>query len=277
MNQEFANTYENLQLTISQNIVFQGSVDDLCIENAPFIMDIFNHLELEQGYVLGLYPHGYSLGAIDSNYRNYYTMPHVHKENATKFFSPELKSTQPPKKTWLQKLHLAKCEPWKKEYYSSEVYTPDMLIPELLIDVLAKSVPSPLEHVRLNYDEEAIWEVFLLDKLKHFLPAFNHGNYIHRNLICNPSDIGELPDYVKDYIVHCCRSHDVEKLFPKVELSGERILVKCCYFNWQEGLIMWKSPYRWIDMGCGKGKVESLLFSSDCEEVLVPVKEIVRY
>ena len=41
-------------------------------------------LEIEQGYVLGLYPHGYSLGEIDSNYRNYYTMPYIHKENATK-------------------------------------------------------------------------------------------------------------------------------------------------------------------------------------------------
>jgi hypothetical protein len=75
-------------------------------------------------------------------------------------------------------LHLVKCKPWKKEYYSSEEYSPDMLIPELLIDVLAKSVPSPLEYVRLNLEEEAIWEVFLLDKLKQFLPTFNHGNYI---------------------------------------------------------------------------------------------------
>ena len=83
-------------------------------------------------------------------------MPYVHKENATKFFSPELKSTQPPKKTWLQRLHLVKCKPWKKEYYSSEEYSSDMLIPELLIDVLAKSVPSPLEYVRLNLEEEAI-------------------------------------------------------------------------------------------------------------------------
>lgn len=277
MNQEFANIYENLKLTISQNIVFEGSEDDLCIEDASFLMDSFNHLELEQGYVLGLYPHGYSLGTIESNYGNYYTMPYVHEESATKYFSPELKITQPPKKTWLQKLHLAKCEPWKKEYYSSEDYSTDMLIPELLLDVLAKSVPSPLEYVRLNLEEKAIWEVFLLDKLKHFLPTFNHGNYIRRNLICAPSDIDSLPDYVKDYIAHCCRMHDVEKIFPKIEFSNDEILVKCCYYNWQEGLIMWKSPYHWIDMGGGKGKVEGLLFSSDREDVLVPVKEIVRY
>lgn len=277
MNKEFANIYENLKQAISQNIAFEGSEDDLCIENASFIMNVFSQLEIEQGYELGLYPRGYSLGTIESNYRNFYTMPYVHKENATKFFSPELKSTQPPKKTWLQRLHLVKCKPWKKEYYSSEEYSSDMLIPELLIDVLAKSVPSPLEYVRLNLEEEAIWEVFLLDKLKHFLPTFNHGNYIRRNLICAPSDIGQLPNDVKDYIANLCRLHDVEKLFPKIEFSGDRILVTCCYFNRQEGLIMWKIPYHWIDMGGGKGKVESLLVSSDSEDVLVPVKEIVRY
>ncbi|MBR1713144.1 MAG: hypothetical protein IJ722_07050 [Alloprevotella sp.] len=277
MNQEFANIYENLNLTISQNVDYKGFADDLCIEDAHFIMNVFSQLEIEQGYVLGLYPHGYGFGTIESNYRNYYTMPYVHKENATKFFSPELKSTQPPKKTWLQKLHLAKCEPWKKEYYSNEEYSPDMLIPELLIDVLAKSVPSPLEYIRLNCEEKALWEAFLLDKLKHFLPTFNHGNYIRRNLICAPSDINQLPDYVKDYIAHCCRMHDVEKIFPKVEFSGDGILVTCCYFNWQKGLIMWKIPYHWIEMGDGKGKVESLLFSSDSEDVLVPVREIVRY
>ncbi len=277
MNKEFGNIYENLKRTISQNLVFEGSEDDLCIEDASFVMDIFNHLELEQGYVLGLYPHGYSFGTIESNYRNYYTMPYVHKENATKYFSPELKSTQPPKKTWLQRLHLTKCEPWKKEYYTTDEYSPDMLITELLIDVLAKSVPSPLEYVSLNREEEAIWEVFLLDKLKHFLPTFNHGNYIRKNLICAPSDIDRLPDYVKDYIAYCCRSHDVEKIFPKIEFSNDEILVKCCYFNQQEGLIMWKTSYRWIDMGGGTGKVESLLLSSDCKDVLVPVKEIVRY
>ncbi|MBO5888159.1 MAG: hypothetical protein J6Q60_09130 [Bacteroidaceae bacterium] len=277
MNQEFADIYESLQLTISQNIAFEGSEDDLCIEDASFIMNVLNQIEIEQGYVLGLYPHGYSLGTIESNYRNYYTMPYVHKENATKYFSPELKSTQPPKKTWLQRLHLAKCEPWEKEYFSSEEYSPDMLIPELLIDVLAKSVPSPLEYVRLNLEEEAIWEVFLLDKLKHFLPTFNHGNYIRRNLICSPSDIGQLPDYVKDYIANLCRLHDVEKIFPKIELFGDRILVTCCYFNRQKGLIMWKTSYRWIDMGEGMGKVESLLLPFGCEDVLVPVKEIVRY
>ena len=277
MNQEFADIYENLKLTISQNIDFEGSEDDLCIEDASFIMNVLSQLEIERGYVLGLYPHGYSLGTIESNYRNYYTMPYVHKENATKYFSPELKSTQPPKKTWLQRLHLAKCEPWEKEYYSSDEYSSDMLIPELLIDVLAKSVPSPLEYVRLNREEEAIWEVFLLDKLKHFLPTFNHGNYIRKNLICVPSDIDRLPNYVKDYIAYCCRSHDVEKIFPKIEFSKDEIMVKCCYFNQQEGLIMWKTSYRWIDMGGGTGKVESLLLSSGCEDVLVPVKEIIRY
>lgn len=277
MNQEFADIYENLKLTISQNIDFEGSEDDLCIEDASFIMNVLSQLEIERGYVLGLYPHGYSLGTIESNYRNYYTMPYVHKENATKYFSPELKSTQPPKKTWLQRLHLAKCEPWEKEYYSSDEYSPDMLIPELLIDALAKSVPSPLEYVRLNREEEAIWEVFLLDKLKHFLPTFNHGNYIRKNLICVPSDIDRLPNYVKDYIAYCCRSHDVEKIFPKIEFSKDEIMVKCCYFNQQEGLIMWKTSYRWIDMGGGTGKVESLLLSSGCEDVLVPVKEIIRY
>ena len=277
MNREFANIYENLKLTISQKIDFEGSEDDLCIEDASFIMNVLSQLEIERGYVLGLYPHGYSLGTIESNYRNYYTMPYVHKENATKYFSPELKSTQPPKKTWLQRLHLAKCEPWEKEYYSSEEYSPDMLIPELLIDVLAKSVPSPLEYVRLNREEEAIWEVFLLDKLKHFLPTFNHGNYIRKNLICVPSDIDRLPNYVKDYIAYCCRSHDVEKIFPKIEFSTEEIMVKCCYFNQQEGLIMWKTSYRWIDMGGGTGKVESLLLPFGCEDVLVPVKEIIRY
>jgi len=277
MNTEFANIYENLKLTISQNIAFEGSEDDLCIEDASFIMNVLNQIEIEQGYVLGLYPHGYSLGTIESNYENYYTMPYIHKKNATKYFSPELKTTQPPKKTWLQRLHLAKCEPWKKEYYSSEEYSPDMLIPELLIDVLAKSVPSPLEYVRLNREEEAIWEVFLLDKLKHFLPTFNHGNYIRKNLICVPSDIDRLPNYVKDYIAYCCRSHDVEKIFPKIEFSTEEIMVKCCYFNQQEGLIMWKTSYRWIDMGGGTGKVESLLLPFGCEDVLVPVKEIIRY
>ena len=278
MNQEFADIYENLQLTISQNIAFEGSEDDLCIEDASFIMNVLNQIEIEQGYVLGLYPHGYSLGTIESNYENYYTMPYIHKKNATKYFSPELKTTQPPKKTWLQRLHLAKCEPWKKEYYPSEEYSPDMLIPELLIDVLAKSVPSPLEYVRLNREEEAIWEVFLLDKLKHFLPTFNHGNYIRRNLICSPSDIDSLPDYVKDYIAHCCRMHDVEKIFPKIDFySDDGIIVKCCYFNWQKGLIMWKNPYNWIDMGGGTGKVESLLLPFGCEDVLVPVKEIIRY
>lgn len=152
-----------------------------------------------------------------------------------------------------------------------------MLIPELLTDVLAKSVPSPLEYVRLNREEEAIWEVFLLDKLKHFMPTFNHGNYIRRNLICSPSDIDRLPNHVKDYIVHCCRMHDVEKIFPRIEFSDDRIIVKCCYFNRQEGLIMWKSSYNWINMEGGKGKVESLLSSSDDEGVLVPVEEIVRY
>lgn len=123
MNTEFANIYENLKLTISQEIAFEGSEDDLCIEDASFIMNALSQLELEQDYVLGLYPHGYSLGTIESNYRNYYTMPYIHKKNAAKFFSPELKTTQPPKKTWLQRLHLAKCEPWKKEYYSLEAYS----------------------------------------------------------------------------------------------------------------------------------------------------------
>lgn len=277
MSQEFANIYENIQKTINRNIVFEGSEDDLCIEEASFIMDILNHLEIEPGYVLGLYPHGYSLGTIDSNYRNFYTMPYVHKKNATNFFSPELKATHPPKKTWLQKLHLAKCEPWKKEYYSSDEYSPDMLISELLIDVLAKSVPSPLEYVILNREEEAIWEIFLLDKLKHFLPTFNHANYIRRNLICAPSDISPLPDYIKDYIVYCCRTHDVEKLFPRIDFSDNNIIVTCCYFNRQEGLIMWKTSYRWIDIGNGKGKVESIPSSLDYEDILVPAKEIVRY
>ncbi|MBQ8628526.1 MAG: hypothetical protein IJ421_03525 [Prevotella sp.] len=277
MNTVFANIYENLNLTISQNIDYEGHADDLCIEDASFIMNALSQLEIEQGYVLGLYPHGYSLGEIDSNYRNYYTMPYIHKENATKYFSPELKSTQPPKKTWLQRLHLTKCEPWEKEYYTTDEYSPDMLITELLIDVLAKSVPSPLEYVSLNREEEAIWEVFLLDKLKHFLPTFNHGNYIRRNLICAPSDIDQLPDYVKDYIAHCCRMHDVEKIFPKIEFSDDSIWVTCCYFNWQKGLIMWKTSYQWTEKGDGKVKVESLLLSSDFEDVLVPVREIVRY
>lgn len=277
MNQEFANIYENLKLTISQKIAFEGSEDDLCIEDASFIMNVLSQLEIEQGYVLGLYPHGYSLGTIESNDENYYTMPYVHKENATKFFSPELKATQPPKKTWLQRLHLAKCEPWEKEYYSSDEYSPDMLIPELLIDVLAKSVPSPLEYVRLNREEKAIWEVFLLDKLKHFLPTFNHGNYIRRNLICAPSDIGQLPDYVKDHIAQYCRMHDVEKLFPKIDFSDDGIIVKCCYFNWQKGLIMWQIPYLWTDKGNGKGRVVSPSHFLENENVLVPIKEVIRY
>ncbi len=273
MNQEFANIYENLNLTIGQNIDYEGYADNLCIEDASFIMDIFNHLELEQGYVLGLYPHGYSLGTIESNYRNFYTMPYVHKENATKYFSPKLKSSFfSIVKRWLS-FNLFQG---KTEYYSSEEFSPDMLISKLLTDVLAKSVPSPLEYVKLSHEEEAIWEVFLLDKLKHFLPTFNHGNYIRRNLICDPSDIDRLPDYVKDYITHCCRTHDVEKIFPKVEFSNDNILVKCCYFNQQKGLIMWKNSYRWIDMEGGTGNVESCS-SSDCEEVLVPIKETVRY
>ena len=277
MNQEFANIYESLKLTISRDIVFERSEDDLCIEDASFIMNVLSQLEIEQGYVLGLYPHGYSLGTIESNDENYYTMPYVHKENATKFFSPELKTTQPPKKTWLQRLHLAKCEPWEKEYYSSDEYSPDMIISELLIDVLAKSVPSPLEYVRLNREEEAIWEVFLLDKLKHFLPTFNHGNYIRRNLICAPSDIGQLPDYVKDHIAQYCRMHDVEKLFPKIDFSDDGIIVKCCYFNWQKGLIMWQIPYLWTDKGNGKGRVVSPSQFSENENVLIPIKEVIRY
>lgn len=274
MNPEFANIYENLNLTIGQNIDYEGYADDLCIEDASFIMDTFKHLELEQGYVLGLYPHGYSLGTIESNYRNFYTMPYVHKRNATKTFSPKLKSSFfSIVKRWLT----FKLFQSKTEYYSSEDFSPEMLIPTLLTDVLAKSVPSPLEYVRLSREEEVVWEVFLLDKLKHFLPTFNHGNYIRRNLICDPSDIDRLPDYVKDYIANSCRMHDVEKIFPKVEFSNDEILVKCCYFNQQKGLIMWKTPYHWIDMGGRKGKVETVMLSSDCEDVLVPIKEIVKY
>lgn len=271
MENSLSNIYKSLKAAIAKNIRIHD-LEDFNVPDASFITDIFNHTKLDDGMTLGLYRHGYSLGSIESNYSNFYMNPYVHYTDASEEFVPKL---IPVRKGLLQILRLKSCNYAKKEYRSSIFYSPKMLIYNIIDDIMAESIRLPNQFATTEWNEEAIWEMFLLDNLKYFLPTFGHATYKRKDVICSEEDIEELPPVVKRFA-----ESNLSTLLPKVLLKNERrdAIIVCHYFNPWEGLIKWTIPYHSFSESYEKRiRIGKLVLPSEKKEVVVPFMSSTRY
>lgn len=240
MENKFAQVYTSLLKTIKDNYEID-ELDDYNIIDASFLLEAFPHLNFDKKKVLGVFRQMY----CDSQ-MGFYSVPYFHRATAEEEYFPEVKMLKPrrqAKETFWQKIGFSSSGKWlDAEYSVSEDYTPKKLIYETLNSQQAKSVDLPSQSITSNWNDICAWEVFLLDNLKYFLPAFGSGLYMYRELICSSERLLKLPQEVRDNILL-----SDEGLLPHFEYSNGMVRIIVHYFNKWEGLVKWTVPYCTVD------------------------------
>ena len=140
-----------------------------------------------------------------------------------------------------------------------------MLIFSILDDIQAESVPSPLTSVLAKWEDNSLWEVFLLDNLRFLLPALWHANYKRRQLVCSQSDIETLPQQIRDVI----KDYGIDTS-PYIDFRDERTAwVTCFYFNKWEGFVKWSIPYYRADERNGVVRIAKVLYPREKKEIII--------
>lgn len=228
--------YDSLKKAIKDNYEIDD-LSDFVITDASFLLDCFKHIKFDEKKVLGIFCQMY----CDSQ-MGFYSVPYVHRANATEPYYPEVKMLKPRrqvKETFLQKIGLSSSGKWlDAEYSVSEEYSPKKIIVNTLNSQQAKSVNLPSHYITGHWTEECAWEVFLLDNLKYFLPSFGSGAYMHRELICSLEDLLELPQQVQDGVL-LSDAH----LLPHFVYGQNMVKVVVHYFSKWKGLVKWTIPY----------------------------------
>ncbi len=236
----FENVYKSLLQSIKDNYEIDD-ISDYIVIDASFLLDSFCHIKLESKKCLGIFTQMYN----DSQ-MGFYSVPYVHHINAKEEYFPKYKMVKPRrqvKETFWQKLGLSSSNKWlQPEYEVSEEYTPKKLILRNLHSVQAQSVLQPSHYIQGVWTKECAWEVFLLDNLEYFLPAFGTGLYKHRKLICSTEDLMNLPSKVRNSILLSDNS-----LLPHFEYTQDMVRIVVHYFNKWEGLVRWSIPYCTVD------------------------------
>lgn len=252
-------TLQALRDTIAENIQI-NRLEDFNIIDASFVLNALSSLKLEEGKTLGIYRHGYFGGT-----RDFYSVPYVHDTDASLEFVPQKK-----KQGFFQRLFSpAENSSARVEYFSDDEYSSNMLIYDVIHEVAAKSIPLPSKHIIMPCNEQAVWEVFLLDNLEHLLPSMGHGNYNKKYFICSNEDVNQLPlDVVEDI-----KRQKVD-IMPKINIVGNNVNITCFSFNEWRGLEKWR--YTYIVSGSDKGKVKVAL-GENMRTIIIPYTSSTRY
>ena len=252
-------TLHALKDTIAENIQING-LEDFNIIDASFALNALSSIKLEEGKTLGIYRHGYLGGT-----RDFYSAPYVHDTDASLEFVPQKK-----KQGFFQRLFSpVENSSARAEYFSDDEYSSNMLIYDVIHEVAAKSIPLPSKHIIMPCNEQAVWEVFLLDNLEHLLPSMGHGNYNKKYFICSNEDVNQLPlDVVEDI-----KRQKVD-IMPKINIVGNNVNITCFSFNEWRGLEKWR--YTYIVSGSDKGKVKVAL-GENMRTIIIPYTSSTRY
>ena len=257
-----------LKDTIEENIQIKG-LEDFNIIDASFVLSALSSLKLEEGKTLGIYRHG-CLGGT----RDFHIVPYVHDSDAFLEFVPEIKQhvyCEKKEQGFFQRLFSPNrnIENRRVEYFSDDEYSSNMLIYDVVHEVAAKSIPSPSKHVIIPWNEQAVWEVFVLDNLEHLLPSMGHGNYNKKKFICSYEDIKQLPlDVVEEM-----RLQKVD-IRPKVDIAGNIANITCFSFNEWRGLGKWE--YMYIASGSDKSEVK-VVRSKNTHTIIIPYSSSTRF
>lgn len=243
----FISTYQALQESIDTNFVVKD-LDDFDLFDASFILDTLNLLIINPGNTLGIYRL-----QDDVFSRSFISKPYVHETNANKIYNPII---TPKKKTFAQRLGIS-SEPYKEgDFTISESYSPEFLLSgvvdrRVLKDIYGGSALNLIQYICIPKNEEAVWQMFLLDNIEYFLPKFDHGAYRDRKLVFTTSDISSFPASVQNFVN---QNNDYINPIIRINEMEEQAFVQCTYFNKWEGLVRWTCFYQLFE-GFGNGQI----------------------
>lgn len=264
MDNYFAEIYQNLRKAIDENYLIED-IEDYSVFNASFIMDEFKYIRFDKdNLMLGIY-------RVGSYQHGFYSQPYVHRTTIDGDYDPSLVEI-PQKKTFLQKLHLAKSP--KPEYRISHKYKSNLSIDKIISEKMITEIPSPIQYTILDYwNGDGIWELFLLDNLRYILPVFGHGIYSRRSFISSVEDLQGLPEVIRNKAIKLRTN-----LLPHVVHSaGNTAEITVCYFNKWKGLVRWTSRYMHGSDNNSNVIANRIIYPEDNYEVIIPSDCGVRY
>lgn len=233
----FASTYKALQESIETNYVIE-SVVDFDLFDASFLFDTLGLLKINPGKTLGIYRKQDEIVT-----RSFIATPYVHDSDANQIYYPVI---TPKKKTFAQWLGVS-SKPYKEgDFNISESYSTKYLLQGVVDYRVTKNLHGGSglyinPFISLPQNEEAVWQMFLLDNIKYFLPKFDHGAYMDRKLIFSHDDIKDLPASIQQQFLLKSGNMIIPNI--KIDTIEEHASVQCIYFNRWEGIVKWTCHY----------------------------------
>jgi hypothetical protein len=97
------------------------------------------------------------------------------------------------------------------------------------------------DYILADNNNEGIWEAYLLHKLWHSLPMFQHALYSRRTYIYSPEDNSKIECMMDKNSTPMAQSASKKVLVaPQVVKAGNKYFVSCCYWSSFGGLIQEK-------------------------------------
>ena len=235
----FATTYQTSLKAIEEHYAIENT-DDFDLIDASFVFEVLDLLQLQEGKTLGFYRR-----QDDIVERSFVATPYVHNTNANKTYNPVI---TPKKKTFAQWLGIS-SDPYKEgdftisESYSTEYLLRGVVDHRVLKDFYGGNALKIDQYISLPHNEEAVWQMFLLDNIEYFLPKFDHGVYKERKLLFTSNDNKDLPASIQQYVQRLGNS-----INPLIQINDIKELasVQCTYFNMWEGIVRWTCYYQLI-------------------------------
>ena len=235
----FATTYQTLLKAIEEHYAIENT-DDFDLIDASFVFEVLDLLQLQEGKTLGFYRR-----QDDIVERSFVATSYVHNTNADKIYNPVI--TQ-KKKTFAHWLGIS-SDPYKEgdftisESYSTEYLLRGIVDHRVLKDFHGGNALKIDQYISLPHNEEAVWQMFLLDNIEYFLPKFDHGVYKERKLLFTSNDNKDLPASIQQYVQRLGNN-----INPIIQINDIKELasVQCTYFNMWEGIVRWTCYYQLI-------------------------------
>ena len=211
--------------SIEENYTIEN-LDDFDLFDASFLFDKLHLLKIKPGMTIGFYRKQDE--TVD---RSFVATPYVHDTNADQLYKPII---TPKKKTFTQRLGIS------SEPYSTKYLLRGVVDRRALKDLNGGNALRIGQYISLPNNEEAVWQMFLLDNIEYFLPKFDHGAYKDRKIVFSLNDTKDLPLSIQQYV-----QHNSTLIYPTILINNtkELVVVRCVYFNKWQGLVRWTCFY----------------------------------
>lgn len=109
-------------------------------------------------------------------------------------------------------------------------YSDDMIIEGAVTMDIAEQIAPVNDSLSVPFNEQGVWQMYLINHAPTMMPYWWHGGYIHRTYVFDLKELSSFPADLSAY-------YGDTSLLPSVRADGDVFIVTTTYWNEWRGLV----------------------------------------